>query len=516
MQGESFPSESPTTVFTFEDDVSKPILRPWQLTCFTINVIMGSGFLGVPSGFVASGLVLGPCILLVVTALQWWAACLLAEVVARANALLTSADVCKWLTPTLVPFAHAEHASSASSGRQRIAPPSLTIPSHTSFEILMLCRLFLGKSAERVVTGCCVLYMVGCLWSFIAVFSSSLTAVVALPWLTADAPCDIYLTDVYGGGCINLYYSWVAVFAVCMVFLLLLEVSEQATMQVAMTAIRAAVILLMVSTLAVGSLDDFEGGGGGSEAAQTRDDAEASSPSSSAVPLVRWGGLAHMLPIAVFCQLFQIGVPALLEPLSVKRAYPSVFAIALLATYGMYTLLGAAAVAFFGASVDPSCNLNWQPYVVRPVATMVALFPAVDCLSVFPMNALFLANNLMSIALGDRWRSGGVPRTLRVASRLLCVLPPFACAVVFPSLSKALNFTGIVGIALAYIVTPALHNASLHKCRARWGAEGFDEAEDDTGFSLGFLSRPAPVLALGLVGTLLLLFCVGSGLTFGF
>ena len=53
-----------------------------------------------------------------------------------------------------------------------------------------------------------------------------------------------------------------------------------------------------------------------------------------------------------------------------------------------YTLLGLAAAAVLGDDVDPSCNLNWASHKRRAVALAVALFPALDCLSVFPMNAI--------------------------------------------------------------------------------------------------------------------------------
>jgi len=54
------------------------------------------------------------------------------------------------------------------------------------------------------------------------VFAASMSAVVPLPLGGGEAlaPCDIYKTDVYGGGCITLYYFWVLVFAVVMVALM--------------------------------------------------------------------------------------------------------------------------------------------------------------------------------------------------------------------------------------------------------------------------------------------------------
>ena len=67
---------------------SQPTLPPWQVVCLTINVIMGSGFLNVPYGFIQAGLLLGPLVLLVVSGMQLASSCLLAEVCCRAHALV--------------------------------------------------------------------------------------------------------------------------------------------------------------------------------------------------------------------------------------------------------------------------------------------------------------------------------------------------------------------------------------------------------------------------------------------
>lgn len=118
----------------------------------------------------------------------------------------------------------------------------------------------------------------------------------------------------------------------------------------------------------------------------------------------------------------QIGVPALLEPLSEKRAFSGVFGLALITTLIMYSVLALAAVAFFGTSVDPSCNLHWRSYAHRTIGLAVALFPALDTVSVFPMNVSFLANNVMAVVFDERWHSGNVSRSTRVFFRMACLL----------------------------------------------------------------------------------------------
>jgi hypothetical protein len=44
---------------------------------------------------------------------------------------------------------------------------------------------------------------------------------------------------------------------------------------------------------------------------------------------------------------------------------------------------------------------------------MIELFPAIDTFTVFPLNAIFLANNLLSVVLGEKWHA------MQVCNRLL-------------------------------------------------------------------------------------------------
>lgn len=275
-------------VFVFED-AHQPLLPSWVVTCITINVIMGSGFLGVPSAFLSSGPLLGALVLLVVSVLMWIAACYLAQVASRAHALLVDEKSAATLTPTLTPLSALNNAIAEKPGEM----PSLLIPSHTSYEIPMLCRLYLGRWVERFVMISLGLFQLGSLWSYASVFASSMAAIVPLPGLLGEEqsmePCDIYKTDTYGGGCITLYYFWALSFAVAMVALLGLDVREQAYMQCFMTLLRAVILAVMVGTLLFGSRSDF---------------GLSSSPDQTAAgpPAVRWDGLPRVVLTSVFCQ----------------------------------------------------------------------------------------------------------------------------------------------------------------------------------------------------------------------
>ncbi|KAL1530713.1 hypothetical protein AB1Y20_001612 [Prymnesium parvum] len=498
--------DSPPTLLVFED-ARHEMLPSWVIMCFTINVIMGSGFLGVPYGFLLSGPLLGTLVVLAVTMLQWLAACLLSQVISRANAVLGADNAADILTPTLTPLTLSEADSAAR--QPRAGPLALLLPSHTTYEIPMLCRLFIGRWAERLVMLSVSLYLVGSLWSYISVFAASMAAVVPLPGLLRHhdslATCDIYQTDMHGGSCLTLYYFWVLVFAIAMAVLLALDMREQACFQCTMTALRGCIIALMVLTLLLGERSDFG-----------LEEEEGEVPTDTPETPVRWSGLSTIVLIGVFCQNFQMGVPSLLQPLKQKSDFPKVFAGALACTFIMYTILGLSAVRALGADVDPSCNLNWSSYRIPMITLVVSLFPALDCVSVFPMNAIFLANNLLAVVFQRRWHAGQVGRKTRYSYRFACCVPSFVCAFLFPSLSKALDFTGVVGILLPFIVTPTLFIVSLRACRKKWGVKKFDDAESVGGLANFGCSSPIAITAFAIFGALLFLYTVVHGIVNGF
>jgi len=199
----------------------------------------------------------------------------------------------------------------------------------------------------------------------------------------------------------------------------------------------------------------------------------------------------------------------LLQPLGRKRAFLRVFGLALCTTFVLYSSLGIATASFFGSDTRPSCNLNWRLYRVRWVAYAIALFPAIDTFTVFPLNVLFLANNVMSSVLGKKWYQEDVPRSYRVVARVVCFLPALACAYFLPSLSRAIDLTGVIGIVLPFVVTPLLHYASWRRLCEHFEPDVIRATERDGGFQTPFSSHVA-VFAFGVVGSAVLVYCIIS------
>lgn len=256
---------------------------------------------------------------------------------------------------------------------------------------------------------------------------------------------------------------------------------EQISVQVAMSIFRFMSLgLLLFGTLAAVWLSPLDRP---SQSQQTSK-MDASQPP---VPLIETSGFALIFTTAIFSQLFQHSVPGLMRPLDPggKRKVPTIFAGALITTALLYIAIGCCCAFYFGDETKQSINLNfvgfnwgidrathpeWLVCMVSAASLIVAIFPALDTLSVFPLIANTLGNNLYA----------AVPRTkkylkqmkvfgtdkvkLRFAAkvfwRLVASIPPIIGSGFITELSLSLQLAGICGIVVA-LVTPAFLYKSM-------------------------------------------------------
>lgn len=216
-----------------------------------------------------------------------------------------------------------------------------------------------------------------------------------------------------------------------------------------------------------------------------------------------------------------------------------VFGASLLTTFSFYFLLGTSAASYFGANTLSSVNLNFSDFtfglnaddasplmltMLKAASGVVVIFPALDTISVFPLIANTLGNNLLAASgpaflkyiahhlpthrpswssfqrrihrrssnsfhdLPSQIRKELVQRASKIATifwRLVAALPPLIGSLWATDLSFSLLLAGVAGIYVAFFAPSLLQLAS---CRER---------ADPTIFG-GWYSRPMlayPVLA---------------------
>jgi amino acid permease len=262
-------------------------------------------------------------------------------------------------------------------------------------------------------------------------------------------------------------------FACVVVPLSCVDLAEQIDIQVVMAVLRfVSLATLVLGTLVAVCMD-------------ARDSGYSDVPvMDDHVPLCDMAGFSLMFTTAIFSQLFQHSVPGLIRPLPPqdKQNVPSIFMYALCTTGFFYLVIGISSVYYFGPKVNQAINLNFVNFYwglqdmsilvkvfVRFMSMVVVLFPALDTVSVYPLIANTLGNNL-NVSFPHTYKSLHSVleehttlhlsrcETKKLATRgwrLVAALPPIVWSMFIADLSLTLQFAGLCGILVA-LITPSL------------------------------------------------------------
>jgi amino acid permease len=262
-------------------------------------------------------------------------------------------------------------------------------------------------------------------------------------------------------------------FALVVVPLSCVDLAEQINIQVVMSILRfVSLATLVVGTLVAVCMDRQDSG-----YSDVPDE-------ENHVPLYNISGFSLMFTTAIFSQLFQHSVPGLIRPLQPqdKRKVPHVFMYALCTTGFFYLVIGISSVYYFGPKINQAINLNFVNFVwglqdmpvlvevfVRSMSMVVVLFPALDTVSVYPLIANTLGNNL-NVSFPYTYKSVQsfldeytsiqmsrceVRKVTTQCWRLVAAVPPIIWSVFIKDLSLTLQFAGLCGIVVA-LITPSL------------------------------------------------------------
>ena len=402
---------------------------------------------------------------------------------------------------------------SSSSSSTSISTTLKTIPdeqylvsSSRTFEVTDLFGTFLGSRARTIYVSILSGYMYGALWAYSTVFAASFSANVPVFFLNNGNTCNI---EEEGTQCLGPFFVWLGVFALLSIPLSCLELKEQVYVQVTMFIARLLVVLLMTGTALGGYACDgivF---------------ADMSKDHKPDTPLFTFAGLSTVMPVSIYAFIFHHSVPILSQPVKDKTSLPKVFRYAFIIVGTAYASLGLILAIWFGSHVDGQCNLNWRQYVgcVAPhsdgspvtlndrttgamvVSFIILIFPALDVLSAYPLNAITLGNNLLSavhsnIEIGTmnhttdeehdhpsssssnkswaNWfmsfRTMSVQARRRIMFRLIAAVPPVIAGALSTfygiNLTQILSFTGLIGVAIAFGIPSFLRLWSFTRQRA--------------------------------------------------
>jgi len=512
-----FIAASPHWSVPLLDALQKPSdgFSPFVAFCFAINYILGTGFLTIPWAFVQSGLALSAVLMVTSALVSDVAKDYVLETMARSEVMLDSQM--HWIKKSddkktqkkqvaiAVPTDDAEEDSEKAqllssnhkptaeydstnflnrTGQRLLLAPMDQSPCGTpdqqrrlvflakkrrssstaylvgkrKFEVNTLCRVYLGKPGLRVFTLFICLYMCGLLWAYTSVFSSAMAK--ALP-LVEDDSSD--------------YVCYAIIFGLIVVPLSCLELTEQVAIQVFLTGCRFVMLFLMLATSkfcaddnrSMAALPAFDGDGGEDSSRNI------SSLSGDSFLFFRPQGLYKTLPILVVANMYHHSIPGLSHPVAEKKQLGRIFMSTSILTATAYSILGIVLGVCFGSDIEQSSNLNWNHFHAgtgtvgddgriigaarwtKLVSMYVILFPAIDVVSAFPLNAITLGNNMFGAAYGSRIHEVEKKRWLRTCFRLLASVPPVIFAMFVRELGVITDYTGTTGFVIGLSI-PAL------------------------------------------------------------
>lgn len=185
------------------------------------------------------------------------------------------------------------------------------------------------------------------------------------------------------------------------------------------------------------------------------------------IPLWDWGGLYVFLPIACYAFIYHHSIAGLSHPVRDKRLLGSIFLTTFLICSVAYGAIAVLVASYFGPHMAQSSNLEWQEYGAgkgfpRAMALYILLFPALDVASAFPLNAITLGNNMLSVrdkkpAAGASVLGAPPARHKVVMFRLLAAVPPIVAGFFVRELGRISEFAGTVGVLIT-LVFPAVLN----------------------------------------------------------
>lgn len=356
----------------------------------TLNFILGVGILGIPYSFYRSGIVLGIITLAIVSVFAFVTAMWLPDVVLRASLLKLHSTSPRSDSDLPLQPSSVQHAQWSTSVLDHQRSP---------MEMNELVGFFLGRRPRLVYEFCICLYFVGALWSYSSVFASSFASHVALPHINGGSTCKP--SDDHSSGCTGLYLIYLAIFSSIVIPLTCLEVTETKSVQVALAALRFVAVGAMVGS-SIHAIQNYPN--------PDLHTTKTSPPYYSDIRAFDWSGLSVVFPTAIYAQIFHHSVPGLVHPLKDKAKSPAIFSCVLLSTTLLYSSLGAAVGLYYGSSTEQTCSLNWASYTgghehapgwATFLSYLIVLFPPLDVISAFPLNAQTLSNNIMVTLIKD-------------------------------------------------------------------------------------------------------------------
>jgi amino acid permease len=376
---------------------------------FTINVVIGAGFLGLPYGFQEAGILLSLFYLLGSSLINTYLGLMFLEVMhkvqyiklCREEGQPIELNIRNFITPKKI--INIPYLESKEKPESRI---------DVSRAMLLIFGKKFGIAYLIMLTLCFEGFMI----AYASIFSISFSSNIPLGSL---GTCNVYEDP----DCMSNYRIYLCIYSVTVVFLTLKGLKEQMLFQIIMCCMRFVIMSLVIFcslSLIINKISVDDG-----------------SPVDSRSPvLFDFNKTTVVLPIILFALMFQLQLPSISEMIANKeKNLWRLISIVSLVSLIWYGALGAV-VPFAVDQVEEQVTLNFRNYSAgysqseRPFWTyiidyVIVLFPALDVVSSFPLVSITLSDNWKTMIYGEQEISAKKTLLIRFITAILPLIIAF-------------------------------------------------------------------------------------------
>eukprot|EP00118_Oscarella_pearsei_P014556 m.125378 g.125378 ORF g.125378 m.125378 type:complete len:545 (+) comp37872_c0_seq2:145-1779(+) len=446
---------------------------------YTLNIVVGTGFLGMPYAILKAGVLVSGLAMLVIVFFAVVTTLWVLEAMSRAQALEHHQKTKASRPSVSCNFVDVGNESEDSEkgeteGLLRRAAPTYEIRSDRKFDFPELCHLFLGPVGKYVYTSLFCLGAFLNLWTMATIAASAWSTNVVIDVWPFTAPCKADPIAPRGGfhpvgNCWNNYALFVFVFALLVVPLSMLDLKKQRVIQVTAGVMRIVVVIAIVIYSIVQEVN------GATELPAS------SGGENDTVPWISgdggFVGFLVALPIFSYSLALQVNVPTLSQPMEPKRKLKAFYIWLNVFLVLFYFVLGVAVLAYLKSDVKENCTLNWvdttssgHSLALRIFSYIVVIFPSFDVCSGFPLAVAILSNAIHSLLGHDSSTSHELEsNTTRMVYRAVCAALPLIGACFITNFSVLLRYEGLLTFALFFLFPALVHYSSSVACRKTFG-----------------------------------------------
>lgn len=422
---------------------------------FVINSCIGAGFLAIPSVFQTGGWLLALFMTGISLVLGSLFSFQLIEIISRVNALKEYQSAGNDIKPvSLVEVTKVGLGLSKPSTERFLDMPEPAISDTRQYDPSELVRILLGNWLSYIYVVCICLYLAGALTAYANIFGTAFGT--HAPILRS---CDYNTLGTIAFDCRMQYLIFVSIFLVIMIYFTNIEFSEQMWMQGIMTVARV-VVMMSIIVLSLVSLGEQENVNNN----ETYRDGDP--------PLAVWSKFGFILPALLFGGVYQTQFSGILSAMQkdMKVLRPIIVYVTLTLEFFYITLGLTASFAVNHVASNASLSFgkysngeaeNGRPVWTEIIGYAIVLFPAIDVMSIFPIVAHGISDNIMALlGVVDRDSFRRNQRLKYHGLRTICILPSFGYAFSQTHLGTIVNNTGFFVFFLVLFMVPLMHIAA--------------------------------------------------------